>query len=131
ISCFSLIFVSCRKKSSPSSTTRYLSAKTETVTVYIKGMHCQGCVMAIREKLKKQKGVTNAMVSLKPQRAVVSFVPSVFPKERLLEIVRKLHYKASFRPWEKQTAQQPAARRRSAVPDRETAQSKPVPSSPR
>ncbi len=48
----------------------------ETVTLEIKGMSCGGCVKSITNVLQPIKGVSNVIVSLEHNNAIISYEPS-------------------------------------------------------
>lgn len=67
------------------------STRTFTVTYAVEGMHCDGCVTAITNKVKGVKGVTACEVSLDDHRAVVTLAdPAISPAVE--EAIKRLGY---------------------------------------
>lgn len=65
-------------------------------TIAIKGMACDGCVAAVREKLQAVAGVSEAQVSLEPAQAQVIFDQSQTGVEQLLQAVRAAGYEGTL-----------------------------------
>jgi copper chaperone len=66
-------------------------AQVFTVTYSVEGMHCDGCVAAITNKVKGLKGVTACEVSLDEHRAVISMAdPTLEPT--IEETIKRLGY---------------------------------------
>lgn len=55
----------------------------ETVTLNVKGMTCNHCVMAVKKSLEAIEGVVSADVTLSPPRAVVTCDASRVTVDRL------------------------------------------------
>lgn len=55
----------------------------ETVTLNVKKMTCNHCVMAVKKSLEAIEGVASAEVTLSPPRAVVTCDPSRATVDRL------------------------------------------------
>lgn len=62
------------------------------VTLTIEGMHCEHCAAAIKDGLKKAKGVINAEVLFSMGKAKVTYDPNVASVEDLTAIVKNLGY---------------------------------------
>ena len=55
----------------------------EKVTLNVKGMTCNHCVVAVQKSLEAIEGVVSANVTLSPPRAVVNCDPSRVSVDRL------------------------------------------------
>ena len=62
------------------------------VTLTIDGMHCEHCAAAIKDGLKKAKGVINAEVLFSMGKAKVTYDPEQTKSEDLANIVKALGY---------------------------------------
>lgn len=62
------------------------------VTLTIEGMHCEHCAAAIKDGLKKAKGVKNAEVLFSMGKAKVTYDPDATKVEDLTAIVKGLGY---------------------------------------
>ena len=60
-------------------------AKEKTV-VKIGGMHCAACSQTIEKSLNKEFGITNAVVNIATEQAIVEHDPQQVPKSRIAEI---------------------------------------------
>ena len=65
-----------------------------TVTLKVRGMHCEHCVRYVTEALQGVEGVANVAVSLEGKSAVVKLSHPV-QKELLIEAVKNIGFKAS------------------------------------
>ncbi len=65
-----------------------------TVTLKVRGMHCEHCVRYVTEALQGVEGVANVAVSLEGKSAVVKLSHPV-QKELLIEAVKNVGFKAS------------------------------------
>lgn len=72
-------------------------AKAERVVIGIEGMHCGGCASGVKAMLKRTPGVISAEVSYEEKRAEVEFDPSATTREKLVEAVNNMGYKASVK----------------------------------
>lgn len=72
-------------------------AKAERVVIGIEGMHCGGCASGVKAMLKRTPGVISAEVSYEEKRADVEFDPSATSREKLVEAVNNMGYKASVK----------------------------------
>jgi mercuric ion binding protein len=96
----SLLFVSCKEKSSetlsnaeteaaaPKVKKEIAAANLQTASFNIKGMTCAiGCAKTIEEELNGLDGVQNATVDFEKELATVSFDKQVLNPEKLTKIV--------------------------------------------
>jgi copper chaperone CopZ len=67
------------------------------IELNIKGMHCQSCVVLVKEALTDTKGVKDASVDLKTAKASVSFDEKLVTDKQLIEAVRKEGYDARLK----------------------------------
>ena len=65
-----------------------------TVTLKVRGMHCEHCVRYVTEALQGVEGVASVSVSLEGKSAVVKLSHPV-PREQLIEAVKNVGFKAS------------------------------------
>ncbi len=73
------------------------TATTERVQIAIKGMHCGGCASGIKARLKRTPGVVSAEVGFEEKQANVEFDPSATSREKIVEAINNLGYKASLK----------------------------------
>lgn len=71
--------------------------KTERVVVAIEGMHCGGCATGIKAMLKRTEGVISAEVSYERKEAVVDFDAGRTTREKIVQAVINMGYKASVK----------------------------------
>lgn len=74
------------------------SSTTPSPTVAVlelAGMHCGSCVALVEETLGERDGVEHVAVTLEPQRADVTFDPSVVELSELCDLVATLGYTAA------------------------------------
>ena len=71
------------------------SVKTRTVTFKIEGMTCGGCVIGVRQVLKRLPGVSKADVTYEESRAVVIYDPAKVTVEQMAAAIATLGYKAT------------------------------------
>ena len=64
----------------------------DAVTLNVKGMTCNHCVLAVKRSLEAVEGVRSADVTLSPPQAVVFRVPSQVTVDRLTEATGKEGY---------------------------------------
>lgn len=69
----------------------------QRVVIAIEGMHCSGCASGIKAMLKRTAGVVSAEVSYESKEAVVEFNPADTSREKILEVITNLGYKASVK----------------------------------
>jgi P-type Cu+ transporter len=62
------------------------------ITLPVTGMTCANCVATIERNLKKEAGVTLAMVNLSSERATVEFDPAVTGMETMIARIRRAGY---------------------------------------
>ena len=65
-------------------------------TLNVDGMTCGGCTTGVRQCLVKLDGVTEAKVSYEDGKAVVSYNPEKVTKEKMVEEINKIGFKASM-----------------------------------
>ena len=71
-----------------------LFSEKETVTLSVKGMHCQKCVARVTDALENCDGVTNVEVSLENENAVVE--GRGFDADVLVEAVCAIGFEAAL-----------------------------------
>jgi copper chaperone CopZ len=69
-------------------------AEPVTIALKIEGMHCDGCVSAITEKIRNTSGVRDCTVSLEEGTAIVQTVDPDIATE-LVEKINEMGYTAS------------------------------------
>jgi Cu+-exporting ATPase len=57
-------------------------------------MHCDGCAAGIKAMLKRTSGVISADVNYKQKEAIVHYDPEKVTREKIVEAITKLGYKA-------------------------------------
>lgn len=67
----------------------------EKITLQVKGMTCNHCVMHVTRALKSLSGVSNAEVSLEKKNAEVSYDPSVVSPDEMIKAVNETGYQAT------------------------------------
>jgi len=67
------------------------------VELNIKGMHCNSCVMLIKDALDETKGVADAKVDLKKNNAVVSYDEKSVTEKQLIEVIKNEGYDAKLK----------------------------------
>lgn len=73
------------------------AGKTERATFAIEGMSCTSCAAGIKAMLKRTPGVTSAEVSFERKEAVVEFNPSETSREKIVEAINDMGYKAKVK----------------------------------
>ncbi len=63
-------------------------------TLVISGMHCASCAINIEKSLKKQQGVSTAIVNFSAEEATVEYDPKLIGIKQFKKIVNDLGYKA-------------------------------------
>ncbi len=78
---------------------RFIGRRTRNaaIVVAIEGMHCTGCASGIKAMLKRTKGVVSAEVSYERKEASVEFNPADISRDKILEVITNLGYKASIK----------------------------------
>ena len=71
------------------------AAATLNVKLSVGGMHCSGCVNAVKAALEKVPGVTKAEVSLEKNEAHVTYAKGKTTPEDLIKAVEKAGFKCS------------------------------------
>jgi copper chaperone CopZ len=72
-------------------------ARNGRVVITIEGMHCGGCASGIKAMLKRTEGVVSADVSYERKEAVVEYDPGRTTREKIVEAIANMGYKASIR----------------------------------
>jgi copper chaperone len=73
------------------------NAPTERVVIAIEGMHCGGCASGVKAMLKRTPGVVSADVSFEQKEAKVEFNSSATSREKIVEAINNMGYKASVK----------------------------------
>lgn len=68
--------------------------ETQTIAYTVEGMHCEGCVNAITDKVKGLKGISDCRVSLEEHRAVVTMANSALSSS-VEDAIKRLGYTVS------------------------------------
>ena len=76
-------------------------AKTESIVLRVRGMHCAACALLINKLLAKQPGITQAEASFGAERVKLSFDPSKITLVQMDDFLHKLGYDL-IRPDEEQ-----------------------------
>ena len=79
------------------SNTIIATPKTERVVIAIEGMHCGGCASGVKAMLKRTSGVVSADVSFEQKEAKVDFDSSATSREKIVEAINNMGYKASLK----------------------------------
>jgi copper chaperone CopZ len=66
--------------------------KMKKTELNIKGMHCNSCVMLIKDALAEEKGVKDANVDLKKNKATISYDEKLTDEKKLIQIIEKEGY---------------------------------------
>lgn len=77
-----------------SPTTTRKTAKMETETIKIEGMHCEGCANRVRTLFEKEPGVREADVSYEASEARVKYNERTVSGARLRELIEQAGYTA-------------------------------------
>jgi len=80
-----------------SSTIATAAVKTERVVIAVEGMSCTSCASGIKAMLKRTPGVIAAEVSFEKREAVVDYDAEQTSREKIVEAITKLGYKASVK----------------------------------
>lgn len=70
---------------------------TERVVIAIEGMHCGSCASGVKAMLKRTRGVLSADVSFEQKEAKVEFDSSATSREKIVEAINNMGYKASVK----------------------------------
>jgi mercuric ion transport protein len=68
--------------------------KVKQVTLEITGMTCGGCIVNVKNALKKVKGIVSASITYKPQRAVIRYHAKKARVGQMIAAIQKAGYKA-------------------------------------
>lgn len=66
------------------------------IELAIKGMHCNSCSMLIKDAFIEHKGVKDAIVDLKKNRAKVTYDEKATDEGKLIHIVENEGYEATI-----------------------------------
>lgn len=64
----------------------------KSVTLKIRGMHCNGCAQNIKAVVSSEAGVRGADVSFKDGQARILYDPQTVREDRLIELIKKAGY---------------------------------------
>jgi len=67
-------------------------ADKKQITLPVTGMTCANCVATIERNLKKEAGITQAMVNLSSERATVEFDPALTGMQTMIARIRRAGY---------------------------------------
>lgn len=67
---------------------------TQKIALSIRGMHCTSCAMNIDGELEDTEGVKSAATNYARQQTEVEFEEDKITQEEIIEIIKKLGYKA-------------------------------------
>lgn len=73
------------------------TVKTERVNLAVEGMSCTSCASGVKAMLKRTPGVISAEVSYEKKEAVVDYDTEKTTREKIMEAINKLGYKASIK----------------------------------
>jgi len=73
------------------------AVKTDRVLIAVEGMSCTSCASGIKAMLKRTPGVISAEVSYERREAVVDYDPDKTSREKIVEAITKLGYKATVK----------------------------------
>jgi copper chaperone CopZ len=71
--------------------------KTERVLIAVEGMSCTSCASGIKAMLKRTTGVISAEVSFEKREANVEYDSENTTREKIVEAITKLGYKATVK----------------------------------
>ncbi len=71
--------------------------QSERVLLAIEGMHCDSCATGIKAMLKRTAGVITVDVSYERKEAVVEYDPGRTTREKLVQVIVNMGYKASVK----------------------------------
>ena len=72
------------------------SIQATQVALKVEGMTCGGCEIGVRQCLVKLDGVKDAKVSYEKGEVLVSYNPEEVTKEKMVEEINKIGFKASL-----------------------------------
>lgn len=73
------------------------AVKPERVRITVEGMSCTSCATGIKAMLKRTPGVISAEVSFERREAAVEYEAARTTREKIVEAITKLGYKASVK----------------------------------
>lgn len=85
------------QRMAPSQASAAAAPENERVVFAVEGMHCGGCASGIQSMLRRTEGVISADVSYERREAVVVFDPARTSREKIMEAITNLGYKASVK----------------------------------
>ncbi len=69
----------------------------KSVTLTIKGMHCDGCAQTIKGLIEREAGVRTAAVSFEGGEARILYDPAAVTEDRLVAAIEKPGYRVVAR----------------------------------
>ena len=87
----SLGVTACKKKEAKAK-----PGPTKQLVLEMSGMTCGGCVKTLTGAFKKVKGAKDVRVTLKPQRAVITYDSGAAKAEQFVKAAEKAGYKAKI-----------------------------------
>lgn len=69
-----------------------VGAKTESLVLRVRGMHCAACALLINKLLAKQPGIIQAEASFGAERVKLTFDPSMITLQQMDDFLHKLGY---------------------------------------
>jgi mercuric ion binding protein len=81
---------------SPSATTPNATANLQRVVIPVGGMSCVTCKVAVRNALRKVRGVVSAHVSVATKNATVDYDPAKTNSDQLVAAINSTGYRASL-----------------------------------
>uniref|UniRef100_A0A8C8A2M1 Copper-transporting ATPase 2 n=1 Tax=Oryzias sinensis TaxID=183150 RepID=A0A8C8A2M1_9TELE len=76
---------------------RDLNMSIQNTTIWIAGMSCSFCVQSIEGRISQTRGVKSIVVSLKEEKATISFVPGLTEPEQLRAAIEDMGFDASLK----------------------------------
>lgn len=67
----------------------------QTTILTIEGMHCEGCVQIVQQRLEQDPGVKGTTISLESKQARVAYDPAQTSAEAIASAVRDAGYTAT------------------------------------
>lgn len=76
---------------------RDLNMSIQNTTIWIAGMSCSSCVQSIEGRISQTRGVKSIVVSLKEEKATISFDPGLTEPEQLWAAIEDMGFDASLK----------------------------------
>lgn len=67
----------------------------QTIILAIEGMHCEGCVQIVQQRLEEDPGIKGTTISLAPKQARVAYDPTQTSAEAIVGAVSDAGYTAT------------------------------------